>query len=44
MAWLKKYGDAAAKDRGALAYGEAKAEYDAVIAGLVVALAESEQP
>jgi hypothetical protein len=29
---------------GAVAYNEAKAEYDAVIAGLVVALAESERP
>ena len=39
VVWLKKYGDAASKDRGALAYGQAKAEYDGVIAGLVVALA-----
>ena len=41
---LKKYGDTAAKDRGSLAYGEAKAEYDGVIAGLVVALARKGQP
>src|SRR3954470_22927988 len=41
---LKMYGDAAARDRGALAYGEAKTEYDAIIAGLSVALAQSEQP
>jgi hypothetical protein len=44
VVWLRKYGDAAAKDRGALAYGEAKTEYDAVIAGLVVALAQKAQP
>jgi hypothetical protein len=44
VVWLRKYGDAAAKDRGALAYGEAKAEYDAVIVGLVVALARKAQP
>src|SRR3954468_23379012 len=41
---LKTYGDAAARDRGALAYDEAKAEYDGIIAGLSVALARSEQP
>jgi hypothetical protein len=44
VGWLKRYGDAAAKERGALAYGDAKAEYDAVIAGLVVALARKAQP
>jgi hypothetical protein len=44
VVWLKKYGDAAAKDRGALVYDDAKAEYDAVIAGLVVALARKAQP
>ena len=43
-AMLKKYGDTAAVDRGLLAYGEAKAEYDGVIAGLVVALARKGQP
>ena len=41
---LRKYGDATARDRGSLAYGEAKAEYDGVIAGLVVALARKAQP
>jgi hypothetical protein len=41
---LKKYGDPAAVDRGALAYGEAKAEYDGIIAGLSVALARKAQP
>jgi hypothetical protein len=32
-------GDAAAVEHGAIAYGEAKAEYDAVISELAVALA-----
>ena len=41
---LKRHGDQAAISRGELAYGEAKAEVDAVIAGLVVALAEDEAP
>jgi hypothetical protein len=41
---LKKYGDAAAKDRGLLTYGEAKAEFDGIIAGLSVALARKGQP
>jgi hypothetical protein len=41
---LKKYGDPATVDRAALSYGEAEAEYDGVIAGLVVALARREQP
>jgi len=41
---LKKYGDPAAKDRGSVEYGEAKAEYDGIIAGLSVALARKEQP
>src|SRR3712207_294875 len=41
---LKKHGDAAAVDRGALAYGEAKAEYDGIVAGLGVALAQKQQP
>ena len=41
---LKKYGSKPAKDRGAVVYDEAKAEYDAVIAGLIVALAEGERP
>lgn len=30
---LKKYGDTAAVDRGSLAYADAKAEYDYLIAG-----------
>lgn len=41
---LKQHGDEAAISRGELAYGEAKAEVDAVIAGLVVALAEDNEP
>jgi hypothetical protein len=41
---LKKHGNAAALSRGALAYGEAKAEADAVIAGLVAALAAGKKP
>jgi hypothetical protein len=41
---LKTYGDEAALSRGDLAYGEAKAEVDAVIAGLIVALAKEEEP
>jgi hypothetical protein len=43
-ALLKRYGDPAAQARGAATYGEAKADYDGVIAGLVVALARKEQP
>lgn len=41
---LKRYGNAEALGRGSLAYDEAKAEYDGVIAGLVVALVQKEQP
>jgi hypothetical protein len=43
-ALLKKHGDETARSRGGLAYGEAKAEVDAVVAGLVVALAQSAAP
>jgi hypothetical protein len=35
---LKKHGNEAQRDRGALLYTEAKAEIDAVVAGLLVAL------
>ena len=38
-ALLKRNGDTAGIARGVLAYGEAKAEYDGIIAGLIVALA-----
>jgi hypothetical protein len=41
---LKTYGDEGAVRRGDLTYGEAKAEVDAVIAGLIVALAKDEEP
>jgi hypothetical protein len=41
---LKRYGDDVAKERGSLSYGEAKAEYDGIIAGLSVALARKDQP
>ena len=41
---LKTYGDDSALSRGDLTYGEAKAEVDAVIAGLIVALAQDEAP
>jgi hypothetical protein len=41
---LKKYGDPTAIERGSLSYGEAKAEYDGIIAGLSVALARKERP
>jgi hypothetical protein len=44
VALLKKHGNAGAIDRGRLAYADAKAEYDAIIAGLDVALAQSDQP
>ena len=37
---LKRQGDAAQVSRGQLTYGEAKAEVDAVVAVLIVALAE----
>lgn len=43
-ALLKKHGDEAEISRGALGYGEAKAEFDAVIAGLETALALGEKP
>jgi hypothetical protein len=43
-ALLKRQGDAAVITRGALAYGEAKAEYDGIIAGLIVALARKAEP
>jgi hypothetical protein len=41
---LKTHGDENAKSRGALAYADAKAEYDAIIAGLDVALARKDSP
>ena len=41
---LKSFGDPAAIQRGEIAYGEAKAEYDGIIQGLIVALARKDQP
>ena len=37
---MDRYGDDALIDKGALAYAEAKAEVDGMIAGLVVAIAQ----
>ena len=41
---LKTYGDQAAIKRGEIAYGEAKAEYDGIIQGLIVALTRKGEP
>jgi hypothetical protein len=41
---VKRYGGAGAIDRLSLTYGEAKAEYDGVIGGLLVALARKKEP
>ena len=41
---IKRLGDAAAVTKAELGYGEAKAEIDAVIAGLGVALADGRRP
>jgi hypothetical protein len=41
---LRAYGDHAGIKRGELAYGEAKAEYDGIIQGLIVALARKAEP
>lgn len=41
---LKAYGDQEAISGGERTYGDAKAEVDAVIAGLIVALAKDEEP
>jgi hypothetical protein len=43
-ALLKRHGEPAAIDRGAVSYKDAKDEYDAIIAGLDVALASRDQP
>ena len=43
-ALLKKYGDGAQIDRGQLIYSDAKADADAVIAGLITALSEGQEP
>jgi hypothetical protein len=44
VALLTQYGDQASQARGSITYGEAKAEYDGVIAGLVVALTRKGRP
>jgi hypothetical protein len=41
---LKKYGDKTAVSRGEDAYNDAKAEYDAIVSGLTVALARKGEP
>jgi hypothetical protein len=41
---LKKHGNAAQRDHGALLYAEAKTEVDAVIDGLLVVLAQRDAP
>ena len=41
---LKAYGDQAAIKRGEITYGEAKADYDGIIQGLIVALARKGEP
>jgi hypothetical protein len=41
---LKQYGDKAAVSQGELTYAEAKGDIDAVIAGLIVALAKADPP
>jgi hypothetical protein len=41
---LKKYGDKPAISRGEDAYNDAKAEYDAIVQGLTVALARKGEP
>jgi hypothetical protein len=41
---LKEHGGATAVAAGALAYADAKAEYDGIIAGLIVALARGAKP
>jgi hypothetical protein len=43
-ALLKRHGDAGAVERGALAYSDARDEYDAIIAGLDVALSRNDRP
>jgi hypothetical protein len=44
VALTKKYGDDAQKARGQITYTNAKADFDAVIAGLIVALSEKQTP
>jgi hypothetical protein len=44
VALMKKYGDPADKARGEITYANAKADFDAVIAGLIVALSAGQTP
>jgi hypothetical protein len=44
VALMKKYGDDTQKARGAIAYTSAKADFDAVIAGLIVTLSAGQAP
>jgi len=44
VALMKKYGDAAQKARGEITYTNAKADSDAVIAGMIVALSAGQTP
>jgi hypothetical protein len=44
VALLKKYGDEAQKARGQITYTNAKADFDAVIAGLIVVLSAGQAP
>jgi hypothetical protein len=41
---MKKYGDPSQRARGAITYASAKADFDAVIAGLIVALSAGQTP
>jgi hypothetical protein len=44
IALMKKYGDDAQKARGEITYTNAKADFDTVIAGLIVALSAGQTP
>jgi hypothetical protein len=44
VALMKKYGDDSQKARGQITYTTAKADFDAVIAGLIVALSAGQAP
>ena len=44
VALMKKYGDDAQRVRGEITYTNAKADFDAVIAGLIVALSAGQTP
>ena len=41
---LKQFGDKVTVDRESIAYNQAKTEYDAVISGLIVVLAQRQEP